>query len=348
MSALDVRGFYAALGVQLPAWATREAPVHCFADADAHNRADRTPSCSVNLTSGAWNCHGCGACGGAYDAALATGHTPRSTMDLLISHGLAMPRTPDRRPRVGTTASVPRACPPPSPFVRPALAADEDDVRLWVEMLDADSPLVRRLARERAWSSSTIRELDVGFDGARITIPVRNAAGQLRGVLRYDPFGPREPKMLAVPGTRLGVIPHPAREPSSRVVLVEGPPDMVAARSCGLPAIAVPGTSAWQSSWTQLLAGRSVTVVMDCDAPGRRAAKEVATTLQAAGIPVDVVDLSPDRRDGYDLTDRILERRRTRSGSRATRTIASLLRPIPPVNRNTTRPRARSNQEVAR
>ena len=28
----DVRGFYRALGVELPGWAKREAPVGCFAD----------------------------------------------------------------------------------------------------------------------------------------------------------------------------------------------------------------------------------------------------------------------------------------------------------------------------
>ena len=97
MTQPDVRAFYAALGIELPAWSKREAPVRCFAQPDAHNRGDRSPSCSVNLASGAWNCHGCGAHGGAYDAALATGHSPRSAMDLLITHGLAEPRAPERR-----------------------------------------------------------------------------------------------------------------------------------------------------------------------------------------------------------------------------------------------------------
>ena len=92
---MTVRAFYAALGIELPAWSTREAPVRCFAQPDAHNRGDRSPSCSVNLASGAWNCHGCGAHGGAYDAALAAGHSPRSAMELLIAHGLAEPRAPD-------------------------------------------------------------------------------------------------------------------------------------------------------------------------------------------------------------------------------------------------------------
>jgi len=53
-------------------------------------------------------------------------------------------------------------------------------------------------------------------------------------VLRYAPTHDHAPKMLAARGTRLGLIPHPAAEPSTWVVLVEGPPDMISARSRGL------------------------------------------------------------------------------------------------------------------
>ena len=74
MTTPDVRAFYKALGIELPGWPKLEAPVRCFAQPDAHNHSDRSPSCSVNLASGAWNCHGCGAHGGAYDAALARPH----------------------------------------------------------------------------------------------------------------------------------------------------------------------------------------------------------------------------------------------------------------------------------
>jgi hypothetical protein len=67
----DVRGFYRALGVALPEWAQAEASVSCFAHPEAHARQDRDASCSVNVESGLWNCHGCGEGGGPYDAAAA-------------------------------------------------------------------------------------------------------------------------------------------------------------------------------------------------------------------------------------------------------------------------------------
>ena len=106
----DVRGFYRALGIELPQGARREAPVGCFADPDAHAHGDRDPSCSVNLETGAWHCWGCGATGGAYDAALARGRHPREAIDLMIAHGLATRRAgPPKR----AGASAHPLLPPP-------------------------------------------------------------------------------------------------------------------------------------------------------------------------------------------------------------------------------------------
>ena len=95
----DIRGFYEALGVELAGWAQAEASVRCFADPDAHAHQDRTPSCSVNLETGAWRCWGCGARGGAYDAAIALGLTPRAAIDPMIDYGLT-----ERRPEASAAA----------------------------------------------------------------------------------------------------------------------------------------------------------------------------------------------------------------------------------------------------
>ena len=50
----DVRGFYHDLGIALPDTPRADVSVSCFADPDAHRRADRDPSCSVNTITGAW------------------------------------------------------------------------------------------------------------------------------------------------------------------------------------------------------------------------------------------------------------------------------------------------------
>ena len=88
---------------------------------------------------------------------------------------------------------------------------------------------------------------------------------------------------------------------------------------------------------------------MDCDPPGRaRRRRRSPPACAPPAIPVDVVDLAPDRNDGYDLTDRILERRRQRPGPLNARAVAALLRPVPTVHHTRTRARARNTQEVAR
>ena len=268
-------------------------------------------------------------------------------MELLVAHRLAEPREADHRvQRTAVTRRIETAAPAESTAA--ALTADDDDVRYWADALEDNGRLLRRLAVERAWSVRVIRDLQIGVSAARITIPIRNAQGELRGVLRYGPFGRHDPKMLAVPGSRLGLIPHPARVAAKYVVLVEGPPDMLAARSLGLAAIAVPGTSAWQPHWAQLLHGRHVKIVMDCDTAGRRAAEQIHASLRGAAIASEIVDLWPDRDDGYDLTERIVERKRQRPSRLTAAAVASLLAPVPPVHRKRPRACARVTQEVAR
>ena len=111
----------------------------------------------------------------------------------------------------------------------------------------ADTDLIAKLTRDRGWLYATMLELELGVDRGRITIPVRDDERRLIGLLRYQPWPqPGEPKMLATAGSRRALLPHPAAEPSTHVLLVEGEPDMIAARSHGLPAIAVPGVDAWR------------------------------------------------------------------------------------------------------
>jgi DNA primase len=98
------------------------------------------------------------------------------------------------------------------------------------------------------------------------------------------------------------LLPHPAIEASREVLLVEGEPDMVAARSHNLPAIAVLGVECWRAEWAPLFAGRRVTIVMDADARGRALGAQIAFDL-GGYAEVTAVDVAPDRSDGYDITD---------------------------------------------
>lgn len=302
----DIRSYYAALGIQLPNTTAANVNVRCFADPDAHQHGDRNPSCSVSIEHAAWKCHGCGAEGGAYDAAKACGRSTANAYALLVAYGIA-PSEPQRsrRPRRHHALRVSQRS---RNAAKPLLSTCDADVERWHAALQRNRLAISQLAETRGWRRAAILELELGFDGGRITIPIRDEHRGLQGVLRYQPRpGRLSPKMIAVPGTRLGLIPDPTREPSTEVILTEGPPDMVAARSAGLPAIAVPGDHAWRSEWASPLADRNVTIVVDSDDPGRAFGERAARHLDPFAIGLRVVDLAPHRNDGYDLSDALLE-----------------------------------------
>jgi hypothetical protein len=302
----DVRGFYAAIGIELPGWSDRYARVRCFIAPEEHTSGDRTPSMSIDLTTGRFHCFGCCAWGDGFDAAIAAGCTRQTAMERLVAYGL---REPSERFGLAAGAWGRRAPPRPQPPPPPPLQADEADIATWIDAFSRRPKLLARLASERGWRTSVLVELEVGVDFYdRLTIPIRDAHGTLRGVLRYRPWRTRAKKMLTVKGTRFGLVPHPARERSRHVVLVEGLPDMVSGRSYGLPAIAVPGIDTWRADWGPALAGRRVTVMMDADKPGRTAASRIYADLKDIA-DVTVVDIAPDRDDGYDLSDLLHERR---------------------------------------
>jgi 5S rRNA maturation endonuclease (ribonuclease M5) len=327
MAGGDMRAFYQALGIDLPGWAHTEAPVRCFAAPDAHKREDRDASCSVNLRSGLFNCHGCGACGGPYDAALVRGRSPREAFDLMVAYALAERRPRDTSPRTSRASTREPSRTPVGQQPRqrletaaPAsLAATGDEVHEWAEKLHRSLALIARLESQRGWSRRALVDLEIGFDGERITVPiwrpstpadrVRAERPVLQGVLRLRVKPTQQPKVIAVPGTRLGLLPPPSWTRERRVLLVEGPSDMLAARSAGVPAIAVPGANAWRSEWATALERRTVVVTMDCDRPGRQAAARIAEDLERRGIAVAISDLAPGRQDGYDVSDWLRDER---------------------------------------
>ena len=309
----DIRSYYAKLGVRLPDWARTEASVPCFIDPDAHQRQDRDPSMSVNLKHGAYHCNGCGAKGGAYDAATALGHNPRAAIQLMIDYGLTnrRPQGAGRRARPRPTAAHPGSIHPRPVVTRPRrLKVSEADVQRWHLQLLARVDVLRRLAATRGWCGLTVRQLQLGLDHGWITIPVRDQHQELISLLRYTPdHAPGEPKVRAATGSHRALYPHPAGQALRDLLLVEGEPDAIAARSRGLPAIAIPGVNGWQAAWAPLFSGRTVTIAFDADAQGRACARTVAHDLAAHAANLVVIDLAPARTDGYDLTDWLMNHR---------------------------------------
>ena len=180
-----------------------------------------------------------------------------------------------------------------------------------------DDDGLAELRRLRGWTERAIERLELTYDPSSglVGIPIRDQILDELGRLTYNPRPTRDngrPKMQGPAGVPRQLFPPPETlaESVGEVLLVEGEPDVVAAWSAGLVAVGVPGTAGWQAGYAARFRGPHwrVYVVFDCDESGRRAAGEVATSLLELGVDVRVVDLDPDRADGYDLTDYLLER----------------------------------------
>jgi hypothetical protein len=165
--------------------------------------------------------------------------------------------------------------------------------------------LIARLTELRGWTKPTLERLYVGFDGKRIILPIRDEQGELVNVLRYLPGERREGerKLLAARGRGRELFPSPESFDTAEMWLVEGEPDAISAHQLGLTGFAVPGSNGWRTTWAARFRGRVVVVCFDCDKAGRDAAQRVANSLVEEAREVRVVDLAPDRNDGFDLSD---------------------------------------------
>lgn len=306
--------FYAALGVALAAGSGDERTVACFACPERHANADATPSCSVNVHHGAFYCHGCGTGGGAYDAAVGRGLAPLAAMDLLRAHGLVRGdhtgRARGGHQAVGN-ASQGRSSTLAASTAPPVAVPSRVEVSRWAAALAADTAMLTRLRDRKGWQLPAITEFGIGWDGERITIPIRDGHGAVVNLVRYRPGG-GTPKSCALRGRERALFPAPewyaARDLAHPVYIVEGEPDAISARSFGLVVVGVPGATGWKSRWASRFDGLDVRILADHDAPGARLGAAVASDLASHAASVDVLSWSrvvdPAKLcDGYDFAD---------------------------------------------
>jgi hypothetical protein len=154
----------------------------------------------------------------------------------------------------------------------------------------------------KGWSGPTLHALGVSLDGDRWVIPTE------AGPLRYADDG-RKPKMLAASGTTRALWPSPEDIEGPVLVVVEGEPDAISATELGYPTVALPGAGKFDPSWpARLVAGRRrVVLIGDCDEVGRARMRSVAEQVTKFGGNAYVIDLAPERSDGYDLGDMLVE-----------------------------------------
>lgn len=281
-----IREFYEQeLGVKLPAPNTvGEASVPC------PFHSDTKPSMSVNLDTGMWKCFTCDIGGSVYDF-------------YMESHGVDFTTAKSAIDKSDFFPTIP-----------------EDKVDEWHERLLAETKVLNWLARSRGITEVTIKRFKLGWDGERITIPIRDIAGRVANVRKYKPNADSGSKVVSY-GAGYGsarLFPYVNLGKKS-IAIFEGEMDTLLANELGLPAVtSTGGAGTWKKSWNKWFAGKNVYIIYDIDEQGRKGARKVANELSNVAKSVRVVELPTDGMpDNGDFTDYIVGRSNSVSSFKA-------------------------------
>jgi hypothetical protein len=160
---------------------------------------------------------------------------------------------------------------------------------------------------KRGLTRDTVIEYQIGHDGDRFYIPVRDTSGRCVNIRRYKPQARRSQDKMISWRSGFGqarLYPLKAFEQQGAIYLFEGEMDTLLARQHGLNGITTTGgAGTWRQDWNDLFAGRDVVICYDVDPAGRIGAMHVAGQLLDAAASVKVVLLPLTEPVGADFTD---------------------------------------------
>jgi putative DNA primase/helicase len=206
-------------------------------------------------------------------------------------------------PAIGTATETDAA---PAIPIMPVI--DEQIVTTFHERLLNDHQRLAWLAERRGITRETVVRFQIGHDGQRYYIPVRDTDDQCRNIRRYDPDARRaDDKMISWrPGYgEARLFPLSTLEDSTGpVTICEGEMDTLLALQHGLSAVTgTGGAGTWRDEWNEHFRNRDVVVAYDHDAAGRAGAANVARKLHGIAASVRIHAWDDDAPDGFDVTD---------------------------------------------
>lgn len=256
-----------------------EWPMHC------PYHGDRRRSASINIENELWFCHGCGEKGEGRDLvrdkdnwvlANGNGHKPQSSQ-------------------------------------RPAETITEATLDGWHAALLSNRAALRTLKQKRGLTLRTVKMYQIGWDHSAAkgegayTIPIRDMAGELVNVRRYqpNPTGDRR-KIWSVDGMGTPTLFPCDQMENDAIVICEGEMDALLTIQNGIPAVTRTGTADhWKPEWSQLFRGKRVYICHDMDKKGQHANRKISAELRRKADSITVVTLPYEEteKDGMDLTD---------------------------------------------
>lgn len=185
-------------------------------------------------------------------------------------------------------------------YVRPVIPMDvimENHSRLM------ETPMVQAwLLEHRGVTTDAVKYFKLGYDGARVTIPIENQFELIVNQRRYDITKKSDAKMISHGKGYGGATLFPSFNlHKDKVVLVEGEWDAILGNQCGIPCIcSTGGAGYWCQEFNELLSGKDVTILYDNDEAGRKGSDLAASNLAKYASVVRVTEYP---HEGCDLTD---------------------------------------------
>lgn len=255
---------------------------------------DNNPSMSVNVEEGIFYCHNdaCGARGDFIDFyCRVRSLTFREALgELAVRVGIEFKREADPEEGVIDEAIV-----------------EANHERL----LNTDNAL-RKLEERRGITEDTVRAWELGHDGRRYYIPIRDEVGRCVNIRRYDPDASDSTAKMISWRRGFGaarIWPFSSLDrvrggDDEFVLITEGEMDCLVALQMGFAAMtATGGAGTWRSTWNHYFRGVDVVICYDADEAGHRGAVNVARNLRGVASSVRIVRLPLTEPPGADLTD---------------------------------------------
>lgn len=187
----------------------------------------------------------------------------------------------------------------------------EDVVAGWCLALWRADGLLRFLRNKRGLSLDTLVRWELGWDGFRVTIPIRGWHGEVVNARCYRPHATADtPKIISYRRgygeARLWPPSSVWGQPDEPIVLCEGEMDTLVALQAGLRALtSTGGARSFAQGWVPWFASQRVWIAYDRDRAGAAGAARVADLLAGTAAEVRILRL-PVPRSGKDMTDLFL------------------------------------------
>jgi 5S rRNA maturation endonuclease (ribonuclease M5) len=180
----------------------------------------------------------------------------------------------------------------------------EDQIDKWNLALINNKVALKAFMEQRGIERKTIIDWQIGWDGTRYMIPVRDADRHLINVRRYKMNAGAQDKMLNLPGHGQAQIFRPdILRDNEEIVITEGETDCILLNQMGIPAVThTAGAATFRAQWASLFADKVVWICYDVDDAGRKGAAKVEQILTTYAKAVYTMEL-PMVKKGADITD---------------------------------------------